>query len=326
MREVQGLQLDDAQWMDLLQARTSHGALDALQSSLITQQEYSATEALTNAWSVLEEKYRTPQRPAQQLLHHLLQGPVITTDEPEQLYTFATSCEAAIYMKQRDSPGFASLDEYTTQETVFARLSEALYGKWCEHRWTVLQAELVPFEQFARWIKGQAMIHRQRRTGLQHQTIATTPHPRESSTSAQSNHSQPHRSQCNELPGAESDPTSYSPTRNNSPRRRQSDHTPTYTPAAEGVYATSLTTKALPPQIRPKPSIPTQVCAWCTANNRRHSHVIADCQNFRNATQHDRWKVANKHRICKTCLIDAHPLSQCPMKGRHQRCVECNYA
>ena len=72
VREMEGLQLTDAQWLDLLRARTSGGALDALEPSGIIQQEYSAAEALTIAWTTLEEKYGTPQRPSQQLIENLL--------------------------------------------------------------------------------------------------------------------------------------------------------------------------------------------------------------------------------------------------------------
>ena len=93
--------------------------------------------------------YSTPQRSAQQLIQGLLQGPQITVDDLEALLSFASSCEAEVYMKQRDNLEFASLYEYTTQETIFARLSNDFHVKRCEHRWTALQAELAPFEKFA---------------------------------------------------------------------------------------------------------------------------------------------------------------------------------
>ena len=63
-------------------------------------------------------------------------------------------------MKKRNNTGFASLDQYNTQQSIVERLSPELRTKWSEHRWTVLQSETPPFEAFVKWIWGQAMVHR----------------------------------------------------------------------------------------------------------------------------------------------------------------------
>ena len=162
-RDAKDLHLNAAHWLELLHARTSKEANDALQPALIIQQETSAENAVRTAWSVLNEKYSTPQRPSQQLITDLLHGPMLTINEPEPLFKFSTNCEAAVFLKQRDRKGFASLDDTTTQQSIFSRLSEDLNVKWYEYRWNFLQSDVVPFEQFARWINGQPMIHRLRK-------------------------------------------------------------------------------------------------------------------------------------------------------------------
>lgn len=134
MREVKGLQLNEAQWLDLLCARTSEGAYRVIQPSRILQQECSAKDARAIVWAVLDEKYSTSQRPGQQLFRAILQGSQITVRDPEAQYMFASACDTAVFMKQRDRRAFASLDEYVTQETTLERLERDLLVKWKEHR------------------------------------------------------------------------------------------------------------------------------------------------------------------------------------------------
>ena len=42
----------------------------------------------------------------------------------------------------------------------------------------------------------------------------------------------------------------------------------------------------------------------------------------------DQWEVANKHRLCKLCLIDNHPVRECPKKDERAnwRCDVCTYS
>ena len=80
-------------------------------------------------------------------------------------------------MKERDNLSFASLDGYTTQEAIFVRSLKEVNVKWCKNRWTVLHADIVPFEKFASCIKGQAIIHRQMKAILnQHMPEPTYQH------------------------------------------------------------------------------------------------------------------------------------------------------
>ena len=73
------------------------------------------------------------------------------------------------------------------------------------------------------------------------------------------------------------------------------------------------------------PQAKTNMCIWHSQQKRSHVHSTAECRQFYHTTPYNRWKVANQTRICKTCLIDAHPFSQCPMKDMHRRCDECGY-
>ena len=73
------------------------------------------------------------------------------------------------------------------------------------------------------------------------------------------------------------------------------------------------------------PRIGGGTCIWHKQLNRSHAHSTAQCRHFRWTTPLNRWTAANKSRLCKTCLIDAHPLSQCPLKDQHKRCEKCEY-
>ena len=117
-------------WTQLLQARTSTDTNEALQPALIIQQETSAKDAVRTVWSILNEKYSTPQRPSQQLLTDLIHGHMLTINEPEPLFQFSSNCEAAVFLKQRDGNAFAYVDEYTTQQSIVSRLT--VRGSKCE--------------------------------------------------------------------------------------------------------------------------------------------------------------------------------------------------
>ena len=98
-REIQGLQLDAYQKFDLLRARTAGEANDTIQPLLLVQQESSPERALTMAWSALDKRYFTAQRPSQQLIQQLLHGPTVNSDEPGTISTFADICESVVFLK-----------------------------------------------------------------------------------------------------------------------------------------------------------------------------------------------------------------------------------
>ena len=340
MREVEGLELTDAQWLDLLYARTSNGALDALQPAMIIQQECSAREALLSALPVLKETYYTPQRPSQHLVQRLLYGPAITPDKPEDLFTFASCCEATLFMKQRNVTAFASLDEHNTQQVIFERLSHELKTKWCEHRWIVLQSEVAPFEEFVKWIKGQAMIHRFTKAAEPSTPVRQfhVQQAREEYAPTQLNPSWMYQSQFEQPSHVQNiNAPEFHPHQSQS--CAQQDQQPSDYPDAVRVMTTlthrqpqtaeSLTSRIMPVMNTRAYTSATHstspACVWCTEHKKQHNHATINCKNFKNASPHEQWKVTNKHRTCKTCLSDAHALSQCPMKRKHWRCQMCQY-
>ena len=116
---------------------------------MVIQQEYTASEALENAWKILDDRYSTPQRSAQHLMGTLLQGPRISAGDPDAMLSFASKCEAAVFIRQKQNLAFAALDDSTTQQTMLARLSEDLHGRWCEYRGMTLGTDHARFEQFS---------------------------------------------------------------------------------------------------------------------------------------------------------------------------------
>ena len=92
-REVYGLNLTPAQWMDLLHARTTKDANAAIQPARLLQRETSPGEALGIAWRFLDQQFSTSQKPSQQLLDELLRGQTITGSNPTSLTDFPTNAK-----------------------------------------------------------------------------------------------------------------------------------------------------------------------------------------------------------------------------------------
>ena len=115
------------------------------------------------AWQFLDQQFSTPQKASQQILHDLIHGQTITASDPTALSSFSHRCQAAELLRQVQPGSLASLDELTTQHSVFKRLDKELSIKWFEYQGTHLRTdEVVPFDVFARWIQAQAKIHTRR--------------------------------------------------------------------------------------------------------------------------------------------------------------------
>ena len=99
-REVHGLTLTPAQWMDLLHVRTTKDANAAIQPARLLQRETSPEEALKIAWRFLDQQFTTTQKPSQQLLDGLVHGPVLASSNPTHLTKFAHQCQAAMLLRQ----------------------------------------------------------------------------------------------------------------------------------------------------------------------------------------------------------------------------------
>ena len=122
IREVKGLKPDAAQWLDLLEIRTTGTANQLIKDLRVLHLESSPEHALKSAWETLNERYYTKQRPSQHLLQNLLQGPVITSSEPDKLFSFVRSCKMATELMQCNRGLLSSLEEQTTQDTIIRRL------------------------------------------------------------------------------------------------------------------------------------------------------------------------------------------------------------
>ena len=173
-REVYGLSLTPAQWMDLIHARTTKEANAAIQPARLLQRETSPEEALDIAWQFLDKRFSTSQMPSQQLLDDSLHGPIITSSSVTE---FAHQCQAAVLLRRSHPGSLTSLDELTTQKNLFNRLNDDLHLKWYEYKCTHLQ-KTPTFEEFSRWIDAQSEIHLERQDHLsKHQTSTwqTTP-------------------------------------------------------------------------------------------------------------------------------------------------------
>ena len=83
----------------------------------------------------------------------------MTANDPHGTATFASSCEAALFLKQRDLFSFASLDEHTTLQIILDPMATPLYDRWYEHQWNVLCSATTSFEQFAEWIQRPAGLN-----------------------------------------------------------------------------------------------------------------------------------------------------------------------
>ena len=116
------------------------------------------------AWRFLDERFKTSQQPSQEILNTILTGPPITLDDSSSLTEFSQACAAALCLKESGSLALSPLDNQTTQESIFDRLSLDLNRKWFKYR---IKNEMddgpVPFHKFAQWIQVQSKVELGRR-------------------------------------------------------------------------------------------------------------------------------------------------------------------
>ena len=150
---VAHLELEDAQWLELLKLRTAGLARNVVDRACILQGELTLEETVLLAWEYLDQQFQTQKRPSQQILSTLQCRPQISSSNPNELTAFSQHCESALCI-MRSKPGtLASLNEQTTQDMIVNRLSPDLNQKWYDHRYERLKAKgAVSFEKFAEWI------------------------------------------------------------------------------------------------------------------------------------------------------------------------------
>ena len=261
--------------------------------------------------------------PAQRLLNDCLNGPVISASEPSKLFAFAQNCETALDLKEFNSGSLLLLEEETTQDTITNRLDRDLNIKWHDYRRTSLHRySTVPFKELTQWIKVQAEIYlNQEKSKPSHQVLnqgnnSKGPHISKNITAHQQT-----RSQVN--PG-------YNQARNkqnfNSQNQRRSQYGHRNSSGEQSLnLETPLheSTRASSPDISEQISrIDEMSCAWCKDKNLNYNHHTAVCSMFSKASESDKWKVADKHRLCSRCLEGYHRYSECHRPLR--RCSSCN--
>ena len=152
-REVSHLTLEPTQWLELLKTRTKGEARKVLLTAESLQLDLTPEEILKMSWEFLDERFKTSKQPSQEILNTILTGPPITSEDPSSLTEFSQACAAALRLKESGSLALSPLDNQTTQESVFDRLSLELNRKWYKYRIkNDLEDGPVPFEKFAQWI------------------------------------------------------------------------------------------------------------------------------------------------------------------------------
>ena len=257
LREVAGLDPNAAQWLDLLEVRTTGTANRLIKDLRVIHLEASPEQALKSSWETLDQRFHTKQRPSQYLLQNLLQGPIISSSEPNNLFAFARSCKTATELHRSSQGLLASLEEETTQETIARRLDQNLYVDWQRFRRKRFgRAPNIPFERFSTWIMEQAEIF------LDCQNA--TPNIYQSSTKPNHTTTHPNQPRRANSPIPRRDPVSSSSTQNKYLNSSGRYPTGFGKPIHESSRASS---PVKPPQSQDQKPI---FCAWCRENGVTH--------------------------------------------------------
>ena len=132
-REVRGLNLDDFQWLELLEARTEGEALQLIKENRIMTIEDSPEHSLRIVWNTLHQRFHTEDRPSHQLLKELQQGTTISSSDASKLFTFAQRCNNIANLQQTHPATLNTLNDQATQDLIIERLDVDLNSKWFEH-------------------------------------------------------------------------------------------------------------------------------------------------------------------------------------------------
>ena len=127
--ETGGLLLSDAEWLEILQLRTSDIALEVVKSgrelALV-----DTNQALQFIWDNFDKNYGEQFQLADVLLKKLQAFPVVSLDTPENLHRFNTLCEQArILATTTQGRSLLALDCKDMQKTVNNRLDKKLKSK-----------------------------------------------------------------------------------------------------------------------------------------------------------------------------------------------------
>ena len=173
--EVSHLPLAPIQWLELLKARTKGDAREAVDRAYKILYEAGPDHTLDAAWTYLEH-FMTPQKPSQEIVANLQQGPKISSSSPKELTALAQTCSSAVILMKCTPGALPSLNDLVTQKLIADRLPSQLRHEWYQHKCKTLRQEgAVPFGKLADWIEEQAAIARCETADTPALTAATVP-------------------------------------------------------------------------------------------------------------------------------------------------------
>ena len=159
-REILGLALEAAQWMELLMVRTTGHAHAVVHYSRVLYLETNPDFALQCVWDGLDTRLPATKRICQQLLTDLLSGPAIYPSQLNTFCLFAQDCKVAVELQSQQPDSIALLSDPSSQNSIVNRLDSRLVVKWYESREeTGDQYIPLQFKDFAKWIMKQARTH-----------------------------------------------------------------------------------------------------------------------------------------------------------------------
>ena len=99
--EVQDLDPTPAHMLNLILKRTTGIANQIAEQARCLELEDGPTEALSEAWNQLDTRFGSPYKPSQQIIHDILHGPTITSEDHDSLFSFAQKCNSAVKLQEK---------------------------------------------------------------------------------------------------------------------------------------------------------------------------------------------------------------------------------
>ena len=314
-REVRELHLDAFQMLQLLEARTEGDALKVIENNRIMTIESSPEYAIKEAWAALDERFYTEDRPSEQLLKEIQQGPIILRTDAKGLYAFAQKCNNLTNLQKLNPASLSTLNEKATQNKIIARLDEQLNDEWYKYKQTLpTHHTTIPFYLFSGWIKTQAKVQLDRQ-----ENKPTTPTLQSKSRTSEFNQTKTSspiftkrntysREYKDTLRSRGNNNTIYNKGQNNS-RISQLDISTTGSEFQQPLYDSTHAT--LQDSTRTNEKFRKLQCAWCFSTNQPHKHLTSQCSKFPHQDKMEQWRIVYKYRVCSRCLEIGHYYKSC---------------
>ena len=277
--------LSPTQWIELLQARTKGAARAAVDRAYRMILELRPQKTLEKAWEFLDQLFQTDQKPSQQILSGLVNGPTIRVKDATGLATFAQDCKSALCLA--DSIGLLpSLNEPTTMDSIINRLDTELFYKWCEYKADRLDSVgNVPFKNFVQWIDRRANLE----LGINSKKTPTSAMGGKSTNlSAGSSNTQGQ----NHATG---------PSGSNNVEYGWRNQRPSGTVPAGGISQTQKNQE-------------TFICVFCEEDGRYNiAHNTVKCHHLsgQKFSSEQKWDILYKRNVCLKCLGLGHTTYNC---------------